>query len=107
MVSIVRDRVTGGPIHNRRRVANIPCRACPHRRDCLAARAIPAGLPLREPVFNVIQSTAQQAIPLAPSASARVPRAEIAVQSLTGTDDFARLAQHWNRLHHETATASV
>ena len=53
----------------------------------------------------MIQRTAQQFIGPAPSASPR--RAEIAVQFLTGADDFARLAQDWNRLHEQAATASV
>jgi CelD/BcsL family acetyltransferase involved in cellulose biosynthesis len=61
---------------------------------------------LREPVFNVIQGTAQQAIP-APFASPQAPATEIVVQFLTSADDFARLAPHWNRLHEQAATASV
>jgi CelD/BcsL family acetyltransferase involved in cellulose biosynthesis len=66
-----------------------------------------AGVRLREPECNVRQRTAQPAIHPAPFAPAQAPRSEIVVQFLTGADDFTRLAQHWNRLHEETPTASV
>ena len=77
------------------------------RPACLG-RAICARVSLRDPVSNVIQGTAQQAIPTGPFASPDARAApEIVVQFLTGADDFARLAPHWNRLHEQATTASV
>ena len=75
-------------------------------RVCLT-RVISARLALREPVFNVSQATAQQPIHSGPFAAPQAARPDIVVQFLTEAEEFARLAQHWNRLHEQAATASV
>ena len=78
----------------------------PSARPACLVRAISGPLALGHPALNVIRGTAQQSIP-GPFAPPQVASAGIIVQLLTGADDFARLAQPWNQLHDEAATASV